>query len=95
MAEKLKPFILGAEMKRGKNRVVTNRTRASDLGRSARDGKWRGIVTRNETKSIFQIPRRGTVRRRCQRMSKDKVNVSNNKTFSPENSILYEKVKHN
>ena len=28
-------------------------------------------------------------------MSKDKVDVSNNKTFSPDNTILYEKVKHN
>ena len=82
-------------MKRGKNSVVANRTCASELGRSARDGKWRGIVTRNETKSIFQISCRGTVRRRYQRMSKDKVNVSNNKTSCPENNILYEKVKHN
>jgi hypothetical protein len=81
-------------MKCGKNKVVTNRTCASELGTSARNGKWRRMVSRNETKSIFQISRRGTVRRRRQRMSKDKVNVSNNRTFSPENNISHEKVKH-
>jgi len=58
MAEKQMPFTLGAEMKRGKNKVVANRTCASELGRSARDGKWRRSVTRNETEYIFQISRR-------------------------------------